>query len=112
MTPDLTPLDDQTAQRLRDSSTATLATVLYMRGFKMGGAHRRVGGLREQRKTNVRAIPPTVAGSRSSHPHHPRRPPRREGGGMIARLFCRIFGHRFPPIAADHVRCMTCGRWF
>ena len=34
MTPDLTPLDDQVAQRLRDSSTATLATVLFMRGFK------------------------------------------------------------------------------
>ena len=50
MTPDLTPLDDQTAQRLRDSSTATLATVLYMRGFKnqviAGTLRLRQGGAR------------------------------------------------------------------
>jgi len=34
MTPDLTPLDDLTTARLRETSTATLATVLFMHGFK------------------------------------------------------------------------------
>ncbi|HET8984133.1 MAG TPA: hypothetical protein VFN03_00105 [Trueperaceae bacterium] len=50
MTPDLTPLDEQTTQRLRDTSTATLATVLYMRGFKnqvvTGTLRLRPGGVR------------------------------------------------------------------
>jgi regulator of RNase E activity RraA len=50
MTPDLTPLDEQTTQRLRDTSTATLATVLYMRGFKnqvvAGTLRLRQGGAR------------------------------------------------------------------
>jgi len=50
MTRDLSPLDEQTTQRLRDTSSATLATVLYMRGFKnqvMAGSYRlRPGGPR------------------------------------------------------------------
>lgn len=50
MMPDLSPLDDLTLQRLRDTSTATLATVLYMHGFKnqvVAGTRRlRPGGAR------------------------------------------------------------------
>jgi len=50
MTPDLSPLDESTAGRLRETSTATLATVLYMHGFKnqvVGSTVRlRTGGAR------------------------------------------------------------------
>jgi len=52
MTPDLTALDEQTSQRLRDTTTATLATVLYLRGFK----NRVVTGTERLRRGGVRMV--------------------------------------------------------
>lgn len=50
MTPDLSPLAPKTVERLRGTSTATLATVLYIHGFKnqvVGNTARlRAGGAR------------------------------------------------------------------